>query len=158
MNSKEQDFTKFDIKNYPSLENYKFGIVVSEWNIDITTNLLKGAEDKLIELGVNGNNIIVSWVPGSFELVYGSKELSKKNLDALIAIGCVIKGETDHYDFICSSVSNGLMQLNISGSTPVIFCVLTDHKKSQSIARSGGEHGNKGAEAAVAAIKMASFK
>ena len=138
MNSKEQDFTKFDVKNYPNLENYKFGIVVSEWNIDITTNLLKGAEDKLIELGVNKKNIIISWVPGSFELIYGSKELSKKNLDAVIAIGCVIKGETDHYNFICSSVSNGLMQLNISGSTPVIFCVLTDHKKSQSIARAGG--------------------
>ena len=158
MNSKKQDFTKFDVKNYPNLENYKFGIVVSEWNIDITTNLLKGAEDKLIELGVNRKNIIISRVPGSFELVYGSKELSKKNLDAVIAIGCVIKGETDHYDFICRSVSNGLMQLNISGSTPVIFCVLTDHKKSQSIARSGGEHGNKGAEAAIAAIKMASLK
>ena len=158
MNSKEQDFTKFDVKNYPILENYKFGIVVSEWNIDITTNLLKGAEDKLIELGVNRKNIIISRVPGSFELVYGSKELSKKNLDAVIAIGCVIKGETDHYDFICSSVSKGIMQLNISGSTPIIFCVLTDHKKSQSIARSGGEHGNKGTEAAVAAIKMASFK
>ena len=158
MNSKEQDFTKADIKNYPNLVNYKIGLVVSEWNIDITTNLLKGAEDKLIELGVNSKNIIISWVPGSFELVYGSKELSKKNLDAVIAIGCVIKGETDHYDFICRSVSNGLMQLNISGSTPVIFCVLTDHKKSQSIARSGGEHGNKGAEAAIAAIKMASLK
>ena len=158
MNSKEQDFTKVDIKNYPNLVNYKIGLVVSEWNIDITTNLLKGAEDKLIELGVNRKNIIISRVPGSFELVYGSKELSKKNLDAVIAIGCVIKGETDHYDFICRSVSNGLMQLNISGSTPVIFCVLTDHKKSQSIARSGGEHGNKGAEAAIAAIKMASLK
>ena len=158
MNSKEQDFTKVDIKNYPNLVNYKIGLVVSEWNIDITTNLLKGAEDKLIELGVNRKNIIISWVPGSFELVFGSKELSKKNLDAVIAIGCVIKGETDHYDFICSAVSNGIMQLNISGSTPIIFCVLTDHKKSQSIARSGGEHGNKGAEAAIAAIKMASFK
>ena len=78
MNSKEQDLMKFDVKNYPNLENYKFGIVVSEWNIDITTNLLKGAEDKLIELGVNRKNIIISWVPGSFELVYGSKELSKK--------------------------------------------------------------------------------
>ena len=86
------------------------------------------------------------------------KSYQKKNLDAVVAIGCVIKGETDHYDFICSSVSNGLMQLNISGSTPIIFCVLTDHKKSQSIARSGGKHGNKGAEAAIAAIKMASFK
>ena len=86
MNSKEQDFTKADIKNYPNLVNYKIGLVVSEWNIDITTNLLKGAEDKLIELGVNRKNIIISWVPGSFELVYGSKELSKKNLDAVIAI------------------------------------------------------------------------
>ena len=121
MNSKEQDFTKVDIKNYPNLVNYKIGLVVSEWNIDITTKLLKGAEDKLIELGVNRKNIIISWVPGSFELVFGSKELSKKNLDAVIAIGCVIKGETDHYDYICSSVSNGLMQLNISGSTPIIF-------------------------------------
>ena len=158
MNSKEQDFKKVDIKNYPNLVNYKIGLVVSEWNIDITTNLLKGAEDKLIELGVNRKNIIISWVPGSFELVFGSKELSKKNLDAVIAIGCVIKGETDHYDFICSCVSNGIMQLNISGSTPIIFCVLTDHKKSQSIARSGGKHGNKGAEAAIAAIKMASIK
>tara|TARA_S200000501_G_scaffold357882_1_gene382025 strand:- start:529 stop:1005 length:477 start_codon:yes stop_codon:yes gene_type:complete len=158
MNSKEQDITKVDIKNYPNLVNLKIGLVVSEWNIDITTNLLKGAKDKLIELGVNKKNIIISWVPGSFELAYGSKELSKKNLDAVIAIGCVIKGETDHYDFICNSVSNGLMQLNISGSTPIIFCVLTDHKKSQSIARSGGEHGNKGAEAAIAAIKMASIK
>jgi len=158
MNSKEQDFKKVDIKNYPNLVNYKIGLVVSEWNIDITTNLLKGAEDKLIELGVNRKNIIISWVPGSFELVFGSKELSKKNLDAVIAIGCVIKGETDHYDFICRSVSNGIMQLNISGSTPIIFCVLTDHKKSQSIARSGGKHGNKGAEAAIVAIKMASFK
>ena len=158
MNSKEQDFAKVDMKNYPNLVNYKFGLVVSEWNIDITSNLLKGAEDKLIELGVNKKNIIISWVPGSFELVFGTKQLSKNNLDAVIAIGCVIKGETDHYDIICSSVANGLMQLNISGSTPIIFCVLTDHKKSQSIARSGGEHGNKGAEAAIAAIKMASFK
>ena len=158
MNSKEQDFKKVDIKNYPNLVNYKIGLVVSEWNIDITTNLLKGAEDKLIELGVNRKNIIISWVPGSFELVFGSKELSKKNLDAVIAIGCVIKGETDHYDFICSCVSSGIMQLNISGSTPIIFCVLTDHKKSQSIARSGGKHGNKGAEAAIVAIKMAAFK
>ena len=158
MNSKEQDFTKVDIKNYPNLVNYKIGLVVSEWNIDITSDLLKGAQDKLIELGVKSENISTSWVPGSFELVYGCKENSNKNFDAIIAIGCVIKGETDHYDFICSSVSNGLMQLNILGSTPIIFCVLTDHKKSQSIARSGGEHGNKGAEAAIAAIKMASFK
>ncbi len=158
MKSNHKSILKIEPNNFPDLVNYKIGIVVSEWNIDITSNLLKGAEEKLIELGVKSENILISWVPGSFELVYGCKVLSKKNIDAVIAVGCVIKGETDHYDFICSSVSNGLMQLNISGSTPVIFCVLTDHKKSQSIARSDGEHGNKGAEAAIAAIKMASFK
>ena len=158
MKSNHKSILKIEPNNFPDLVNYKIGIVVSEWNIDITSNLLKGAEEKLIELGVKSKNILVSWVPGSFELVYGCKELSKKNIDAVIAIGCVIRGETDHYDFICSSVSNGLMQLNISGSIPVIFCVLTDHNKSQSIARSGGKHGNKGAEAAIAAIKMASYK
>ena len=158
MKSNHKSILKIEPNNFPDLVNYKIGIVVSEWNIDITSNLLKGAEEKLIELGVKSENILISWVPGSFELVYGCKELSKKNIDAVIAIGCVIKGETDHYDFICSSVSNGLMQLNFSGSTPIIFCVLTDHNKSQSIARSGGEHGYKGSEAAIAAIKMASFK
>ena len=158
MKSNNKQLFEINSNNYSVLENYKIGIVVSEWNIDITSDLLKGAQDKLIELGVKIENISTSWVPGSFELVYGCKENSNKNFDAIIAIGCVIKGETDHYDFICSSVSNGLMQLNILGSTPIIFCVLTDHKKSQSIARSGGEHGNKGAEAAIAAIKMASFK
>ena len=158
MKSNHKSILKIEPNNFPDLVNYKIGIVVSEWNIDITSNLLKGAEEKLIELGVKSKNILVSWVPGSFELVYGCKELSKKNIDAVIAIGCVIRGETDHYDFICSSVSNGLMQLNFSGSTPIIFCVLTDHNKSQSIARSGGKHGNKGAEAAIAAIKMASYK
>ena len=84
--------------------------------------------------------------------------MSKKNYDAIIAIGCVIKGETDHYDYICSSVSNGISQLNVNGSTPVIFCVLTDHNKDQSIARSGGKQGNKGTESAIAAIKMAALK
>ena len=158
MKSNNKQLFEINSNNYSVLENYKIGIVVSEWNIDITSDLLKGAQDKLIELGVKSENISTSWVPGSFELVYGCKENFNKNFDAIIAIGCVIKGETDHYDFICSSVSNGLMQLNILGSTPIIFCVLTDHKKSQSIARSGGEHGNKGAEAAIAAIKMASFK
>ena len=107
---------------------------------------------------LENENIKISWVPGSFELVYGCKELSKQNLDAIIAIGCVIKGETDHYDFICNAVSNGIMQLNISCSIPVIFCVLTDHNKNQSLDRSGGKFGNKGAEAAIAALKMISFK
>lgn len=158
MKSKEQEFIKIDKSNFPNLKNYKIGIVVSEWNKDITSNLLSGAKDKLTELGVKRNNVSVSWVPGSFELVYGCKELSKQNFNVIIAIGCIIKGETDHYDYICNSVSNGIMNLNILGPTPVVFCVLTDQNKSQSIARSGGKNGNKGVEAAITAIKIANFK
>ena len=158
MSSDNQHSCKINPSNYPNLADYKIGIVVSEWNIDITKNLLNGAESKLIELGVDEKNIITYWVPGSFELVFGCNKMSKKNYDAIIAIGCVIKGETDHYDYICSSVSNGISQLNVNGSTPVIFCVLTDHNKDQSIARSGGKQGNKGTESAIAAIKIAALK
>ena len=158
MKSSSQNFTKITLEDFPNLKKNKIGIVVSEWNKDITSNLLIGAQEKLIEFGIKNENIKISWVPGSFELVYGCKELSKQNLDAIIAIGCVIKGETDHYDFICEAVSNGIMQLNISYTTPIIFCVLTDHNKNQSLDRSGGKFGNKGAEAAIAALKMISFK
>ena len=158
MKSSSQNFTKITLEDFPNLKKNKIGIVVSEWNKDITSNLLAGAQEKLIEFGIKNENIKISWVPGSFELVYGCKELSKQNLDAIIAIGCVIKGETDHYDFICNAVSNGIMQLNISYSIPVIFCVLTDHNKNQSLDRSGGKLGNKGAEAAIASLKMISFK
>ena len=158
MKLRGQHFTKINSEDFSNLKKNKIGIVVSEWNKDITSNLLNGAYDKLIELGVKNENIKISWVPGSFELVYGCKELSKQNVDAIIAIGCVIKGETDHYDFICEAVSNGIMQLNISCTIPIIFCVLTDHNKNQSLDRSGGKHGNKGVEAAIAALKMISFK
>jgi len=157
MKLKGQNLTKINSKDFPNLVNSRIGIVVSEWNKDITSNLMKGAQDKLIELGVKDENILISWVPGSFELVYGCKELSKQNLHAVIAVGCIIKGETDHYDYICNTVSNGIMQLNISGSIPVVFCVLTDHNKNQSLARSGGKYGNKGVEAAIAALKMISI-
>jgi len=157
MNLKGQNFTEINPDDFPNSVNYKIGIVVSEWNIDITSNLLKGAKDQLVNLGVKNENISISWVPGSFELVYGCKKLSNENFDAIIAVGCVIKGETDHYNFICNAVSNGIMHLNALGTTPVIFCVLTDHNKNQSLARSGGEHGNKGTEAAIAAVKMISF-
>ena len=138
--------------------NLKIGIVVSEWNSDITSNLLSGTVKELIRNGLTEKNISVNWVPGSFELVYGCKQLLKKNFNAIIAIGCVIKGDTDHFEYICNSVSNGIMQLNVESDTPVIFCVLTDHNKTQSTERSGGKHGNKGTEAAIAAIKMTSLK
>ena len=143
MKSEKNISLKFDSKNNPESKKYKIGIVVSEWNKDITKNLLSGAIDTLTEQGVQKENIIIQWVPGSFELIYGSKVLSKKEFDAIIAIGCVIKGETDHYDFICNSVSQGIMELNLIGSIPIIFCVLTDHNMQQARDRSGGAHGNK---------------
>tara|TARA_B100001093_G_C26484322_1_gene866251 strand:- start:218 stop:694 length:477 start_codon:yes stop_codon:yes gene_type:complete len=158
MKSTQNISLKLDSNNHPDLNKYKIGIVVSEWNKDITKNLLSGAINTLIEQGIQKENIIIQWVPGSFELIYGSKVLSKKKFDAIIAIGCVIKGETDHYDFICSSVSKGIMELNLISSIPIIFCVLTDHNKTQSIDRSGGKYGNKGSESAIAAIKMALIK
>tara|TARA_Y200000002_G_scaffold381841_1_gene397002 strand:+ start:187 stop:663 length:477 start_codon:yes stop_codon:yes gene_type:complete len=158
MKSAQNISLKLDSSNHPDLNKYKIGIVVSEWNKDITKNLLSGAINTLIEEGIQKENIIIQWVPGSFELIYGSKVLSKKKFDAIIAIGCVIKGETDHYNFICSSVSKGIMELNLISSIPIIFCVLTDHNKTQSIDRSGGKYGNKGSESAIAAIKMALIK
>ena len=158
MKSAQNISLKLDYSNHPDLNKYKIGIVVSEWNKDITKNLLSGAINTLIEQGIQKENIIIQWVPGSFELIYGSKVLSKKKFDAIIAIGCVIKGETDHYNFICSSVSKGIMELNLISSIPIIFCVLTDHNKTQSIDRSGGKYGNKGSESAIAAIKMALIK
>lgn len=158
MKSAQNISLKLESSNHPDLNKYKIGIVVSEWNKDITKNLLSGAINTLIEQGIQKENIIIQWVPGSFELIYGSKVLSKKKFDAIIAIGCVIKGETDHYNFICSSVSKGIMELNLISSIPIIFCVLTDHNKTQSIDRSGGKYGNKGSESAIAAIKMALIK
>ena len=146
-----------DSSELSNIDNIKFGIVVSNWNKNITDNLYDGAFDTLLKYGVKENNIKKLEVPGSFELVYGCKKMQNENLDVIIAIGCVIKGETDHYDYICSSVSNGIVQLNIINDTPIVFCVLTDHNIEQSISRSGGKHGNKGVESAIAAIKIASI-
>ena len=146
-----------DSSELSNIDNIKFGIVVSNWNKNITDNLYDGAFDTLLKYGAKENNIKKLEVPGSFELVYGCKKMQNENLDVIIAIGCVIKGETDHYDYICSSVSNGITQLNIINDTPIVFCVLTDHNIEQSISRSGGKHGNKGVESAITAIKIASI-
>ena len=146
-----------DSSDLSNIDNIKFGIVVSNWNKNITDNLYDGAFDTLLKYGAKENNIKKLEVPGSFELVYGCKKMQNENLDVIIAIGCVIKGETDHYDYICSSVSNGITQLNIINDTPIVFCVLTDHNIEQSISRSGGKHGNKGVESAITAIKIASI-
>ena len=146
-----------DSNNLSNIDKIKFGIVLSNWNKNITDSLYDGAFKTLLKYGAKENNIKKLEVPGSFELVYGCKKMQNENLDVIIAIGCVIKGETDHYDYICSSVSNGITQLNIINDTPIVFCVLTDHNIEQSISRSGGKHGNKGVESAIAAIKIASI-
>jgi 6,7-dimethyl-8-ribityllumazine synthase len=142
----------------PSGDNLTVGLVVSEWNEDITESLYSGAYDTLVERGVISNNIKRINVPGSFELVYGSKKMIQSNVDVVIAIGCVIKGETEHFNYICHSVSNGIIDLNINFNTPVVFCVLTDNNKQQSLDRSGGKYGNKGVEAAITALKLSAIK
>jgi len=146
------------MSNVPSGDNLSIGLVVSEWNEDITESLYKGAYDTLVECGVLSNNIKRINVPGSFELVYGSKKMIQSNVDVVIAMGCVIKGETEHFNYICQSVSNGIIDLNINFNTPVVFCVLTDNNKQQSVDRSGGKHGNKGVEAAITALKLSVIK
>ena len=152
-----KNLSHYDKNTIPNAKNLRFGIVVSEWNKDITSNLYKGAVDALLDCGTQQENITKWDVPGSFELIYGCRKMMDNDLDAIIAIGSVIQGETKHFDFVCQGVTDGIKQLNLEGTIPVIFCVLTDNIKQQAIERSGGKHGNKGTEAAIAAIKMASL-
>jgi 6,7-dimethyl-8-ribityllumazine synthase len=151
-----KNLSEYDKNSIPNAKNFRFGIVVSEWNDSITEGLYKGAIEALLENQVPAQHIIRWNVPGSFELIYGSKKmLQTQNVDAVIAIGCVIQGQTKHFDFVCEGVTQGIKDLNVQTDIPVIFCVLTDNTMQQSIDRSGGIHGNKGTEAAIAAIKMA---
>ncbi|KIA85171.1 6,7-dimethyl-8-ribityllumazine synthase [Flavobacterium sp. AED] len=151
-----KNLSEYDKNSIPNAKDFRFGIVVSEWNDSITEGLYKGAIEALLENQVPSQHIIRWNVPGSFELIYGSKKmLQTQNVDAVIAIGCVIQGQTKHFDFVCEGVTQGIKDLNVQTDIPVIFCVLTDNTMQQSIDRSGGIHGNKGTEAAIAAIKMA---
>ena len=153
------NLSSYNKAEIPDGENLNIGIVVSEWNSEITENMFQGAKETLVDCGVIEHNILRWDVPGSFELVYGCKKmLQTHNLDAVIAIGCVIQGETKHFDFVCNGVTQGIVDLNLKYNTPTIFCVLTDNTKQQSIDRSGGKLGNKGVEAAITAIKMADIK
>lgn len=145
--------------NLSNADEYHIGVVVSEWNDFVTFNLRDGAVEVLEKEGVKKENINIFHVPGAFELSYASMQLAKtKKYDAIIAIGNVIRGETAHFDYVCSGVTQGIKDCNILTDTPTIFCVLTDDTKEQSIARSGGKLGNKGIEAAVTALKMIQFK
>jgi 6,7-dimethyl-8-ribityllumazine synthase len=133
-------------------------LVVSKWNDSITSALLEGAIKTLKKHGVLDSNIRVWEVPGSFELIYGAKKAQSFDPDAVITIGSVIKGETQHFDFVCQAVSQGIKDLNVVSEVPVIFCVLTDNTLQQAKDRSGGKHGNKGTEAAVAALQMCQLR
>ncbi|MGB3606616.1 6,7-dimethyl-8-ribityllumazine synthase [Psychroserpens sp.] len=155
MATANHNLSNYDKTTIPNAKDFRFGIVVSEWNDTITNGLYKGAYDALIDCGATTDHIIKWDVPGSFELIYGSKKMIEYQVDVVIAIGCVIQGETKHFDFVCEAVTHGIKELNLKSDTPVIFCVLTDNTMQQSIDRSGGIHGNKGTEAAIAAIKMA---
>ena len=155
MATENKDLSAYDKNELPNAEQFTFGIVVSEWNSHITHALRDGAIETLLDLGALDENILMVDVPGSFELVYGSKIMCENYVDAVIAIGSVIRGETAHFDYVCQGVTHGIKDLNVEYDTPVIFCVLTDDNEQQALDRAGGKHGNKGIEAAVAAVKMA---
>jgi 6,7-dimethyl-8-ribityllumazine synthase len=142
----------------PSAKAFSFGIVVAEWNAEVTDALYQGAYKSLVDNGALPENIHSYPVPGSFELTSAADILLKNTkVDAVICLGCVIQGETRHFDFICNAVANGLSNVAIKYSKPVIFGVLTTDNQQQALDRAGGKHGNKGDEAAVTAIKMVSF-
>ena len=158
MATENKNLSVYDRSTIPNAKDFRFGIVVSEWNSEITEGLFSGAKDALLDCGATQENIIRWDVPGSFELTFGCKKMiDSQKVDAVIAIGSVIQGETKHFDFVCSATAQGIKDLNIKTDTPVIFCVLTDNTLQQAIDRSGGIHGNKGTEAAIAAIKMAAL-
>lgn len=153
------NLSDYDPATIPSATGLKFGLVVSEWNQKITRPLLEGAQSTLLKNGANKQDIIVQTVPGSFELVYGAAQMVRSGLfDAIIAIGCVIRGDTPHFDYICQGTTEGLARLNTQGDIPVIYGLLTCNNMEQAQDRAGGMLGNKGDECAVTAIKMADFK
>lgn len=150
-----KNLSAYDIESVPSAKGYKFGIVVAEWNYEITGALAQGAVDTLKKHGVKDDDIILKHVPGTFELPLGGGFMAEyTDVDAIILIGCVIQGETRHFDFICDGVTQGTTALNLKYNKPFIFGVLTTDNEQQALDRAGGRLGNKGDEAAVTAIKM----
>lgn len=146
------------IKTNVNLSKKRFAIVVADWNEEITGALYEGAFTSLVTNGVRKNNIIRQNVPGTFELSLGALRLAeKKDVDAVICLGCVIQGETPHFDYICQAVAYGITEVNLKTKKPVIFGVLTTLDQKQAMDRAGGKHGNKGEEAALTAIKMLEF-
>ena len=155
MSSAHQNLSSYNPDHVPSGKGRKVAIIVAEWNPEITMSLLDGAKLTLLAHDVAEDSIIVKYVPGTFELVYAASRISDTNMvDAVICIGCVIKGETKHDEYISMSVAHGLQQLNTKGTIPYIFGVLTPNNQQQATDRAGGKYGNKGVEAAITALKM----
>lgn len=152
------NLSAYDPDSVPDARNMRFGIVVSDWNRDVTRALLDGAVNTLKKHGTAEENIVVKHVPGSFELTSGARMMADHlGPDAIICLGCVIRGETPHFTYICEGVTRGITQLNLKYKIPFIFGVLTTENQQQAAERAGGKHGNKGDEAAVTAIKMAAL-
>lgn len=154
-----KNFSDYDINKVDSALDMKFGIVVSEWNTEITNALAEGTVNTLKKQGAKEENIYIRYVPGSFELPLGGQLMAESyQPDAVILLGCVIQGETRHFDFICKGVTKGIVDLNLKYNIPFIFGILTTETIEQAKARSGGKLGNKGDEAAISAIKMVMMK
>jgi 6,7-dimethyl-8-ribityllumazine synthase len=159
MASELKNLSTFEGTEIPNAEKMKFGIVWAEWNHTITKKLMQGAYDTLVANGAKPENIITKTVPGAFELTLGAQYMAElSQVDAVICIGCVIQGDTKHFDFICDAVAKGITNLNLKFNMPFIFGVLTVNTQEQAEDRTGGKHGNKGDEAAVTAIKMLGLK
>lgn len=155
MASNAKNLSEYSGKNLVDISAYKFGIVVSEWNEEVTEALYAGALASLRQHGAEKEHIVRVFVPGSYELPLGAQWLAKSGqYDAVICIGCVIQGETRHFDFICDAVAQGIKDVNLNTSIPIVFGVLTTDTQQQALDRAGGKHGNKGEEAAITAIKM----
>ncbi|HMI65158.1 MAG TPA: 6,7-dimethyl-8-ribityllumazine synthase [Cyclobacteriaceae bacterium] len=151
--------TSVSKKSQLNLSNSKFAIVVAEWNEEITEALFQGAVDAFLKLGVNKKNIIRKNVPGSFELPLGAQWMAEqKNISAVVCLGCVIQGDTPHFDYICQAVAQGIMTVNLKTNKPVAFGVLTTLDRKQALERAGGRLGNKGEEAALTVVKMLEMK
>ena len=155
------DLSKYDVNQLPSadvLGRQRYAIVVADWNSEITYSMVQGAIETFIKHGVPEENIDVVHVPGTVELTYGAARITKEErVDAVIVIGCVIQGETPHFDYVCQSVTQGVAMLNAQGKVPVIFSVLTVLNHQQALDRCGGKLGNKGIEGAYTAIRMANL-
>lgn len=153
-----QNLSSYDPASVPDASDMRVAIVVAEWNPSITEALLEGACNTLERHGVKPQNIIVGRVPGTFELTFGAQQMAESlEPDAVIAIGCVVRGDTPHFDYICNGVTGGITKLNTLFGIPFVFGVLTTNDMQQAEDRAGGKHGNKGDEAAITAIKMHAF-